>query len=56
MNEPKKELSCPECDGTGQDRGMRPMHLGEKTEFRPCAKCGGSGRVVAPSGAGEAEH
>ncbi|MBR0718187.1 hypothetical protein [Bradyrhizobium liaoningense] len=52
MNEPKKDVSCPECDGTGQERGMRPVQLGEKIEFRPCTKCGGSGRFAVPSGAG----
>lgn len=47
MNEPKKDVTCSECDGTGQDRGMRPVHLGEKVEFRPCTRCGGSGRIKA---------
>lgn len=51
MNEPKKDMSCPECDGTGQERGMHPVHLGEKIAFRVCTKCGGSGRVVATSDA-----
>lgn len=51
MNEPKKDVSCPDCDGTGQERGMRPVHLGEKLAFRVCTKCGGSGRVVATSDA-----
>ncbi|WP_157083541.1 hypothetical protein [Bradyrhizobium manausense] len=39
------ERNCPECDGTGQDRGMHPVRLGEKNEFRPCTKCGGSGKI-----------
>ena len=39
------ERNCPECDGTGQDRGMHPVRLGEKNEFRPCSRCGGSGKV-----------
>ncbi|TPQ33373.1 hypothetical protein C2U70_19435 [Bradyrhizobium guangdongense] len=51
MNEPKKDTICPECDGTGQERGMRPVHLGEKIAFRACTKCGGSGRIVAASDA-----
>lgn len=46
MTEPKDvERNCPECDGTGQDAGMKPARLGEKMAFRPCAKCGGSGKV-----------
>jgi hypothetical protein len=24
------ERNCPECDGTGQDRGMHPVRVGEK--------------------------
>ena len=39
------ERNCPECDGTGQDRGMTPVRLSEKNEFRPCTKCGGSGKT-----------
>ena len=39
------ERNCPECDGTGQDRGMHPVRLGEKNEFRPCTRCGGSGKI-----------
>lgn len=27
------ERNCPECDGTGQDRGMHPVRLGERNEF-----------------------
>ncbi|WP_407193810.1 zinc finger domain-containing protein [Bradyrhizobium sp. STM 3566] len=47
MTETEKEIesTCPECDGTGQDRAMHPVRLGEKNEFRPCAKCGGSGKI-----------
>ena len=46
MTEPKEvERSCPECDGTGRDAGMKPVRLGEKTAFRPCTKCGGSGKI-----------
>ncbi len=43
------EHNCPECDGTGQERGMQPMRLGERREPRPCAKCGGSGRIKQAS-------
>jgi len=44
--EPKSEdVKCPECDGTGNDAGMKPVRLGEKLDHRPCTKCGGSGRV-----------
>lgn len=39
------ERNCPECDGTGQDRGMHPVRLGETNEFRPCTKCGGLGTM-----------
>lgn len=39
------ERDCPECDGTGQERGMHPVRLGSKNEFRPCTKCGGSGKI-----------
>ncbi|MBR1090441.1 hypothetical protein JQ621_23490 [Bradyrhizobium manausense] len=39
------ERNCPECDGTGQERGMHPVRLGETNEFRPCTKCGGSGKI-----------
>lgn len=46
MTEQKEvDHSCPECDGTGQDTGMKPIRLGEKIEFRPCTKCGGSGKI-----------
>lgn len=46
MTDPKEvERNCPECDGTGQDRGMKPIRLGEKNEFGPCTKCGGSGKI-----------
>ncbi|SFU63255.1 hypothetical protein [Bradyrhizobium arachidis] len=46
MSEQKDvEHNCPECDGTGRDSGMKPMHLGEKVEFRPCTRCGGSGKI-----------
>ena len=37
---------CRECDGTGNDAGMKPVQLGGKFDFRPCTKCGGSGRVT----------
>jgi len=37
MTEQKEvDHSCPECDGTGQDTGMKPIRLGEKIEFCPC--------------------
>lgn len=39
------ERDCPECDATGQDRSMKPVRLGEKIDFRPCARCGGSGKM-----------
>jgi hypothetical protein len=39
------EHICPECDGTGQERGMHPVRLGETNEFRACTKCGGSGKI-----------
>ena len=39
------ERDCPECDSTGQDRNMRPVRLGEKNDFQPCTKCGGSGKI-----------
>ncbi|MCK1387197.1 hypothetical protein [Bradyrhizobium sp. 21] len=39
------EFNCAECDGTGRDTGMKPARLGEKIEFRPCTKCGGSGKI-----------
>jgi len=46
MTEQKEiERNCPECDGTGQERGMQPVRLGAKNEFRPCTKCGGSGKI-----------
>ncbi|HEV2157090.1 zinc finger domain-containing protein [Bradyrhizobium sp.] len=43
------EHDCPECDGTGQERGMQPIRLGEKRELRPCTKCGGSGKIKQAS-------
>ncbi|MCK1394851.1 hypothetical protein [Bradyrhizobium sp. 1] len=43
------ERDCPECDATGQDRSMKPVRLGEKNDFRPCPKCGGSGKVKEPA-------
>jgi DnaJ-class molecular chaperone len=39
------EVKCPECDGTGNDAGMKPVRLGAKLEHRPCTKCGGSGVI-----------
>jgi hypothetical protein len=41
-----QEVMCRECDGTGNDAGMKPVPLGGKSDFRPCTKCGGSGRVT----------
>ena len=40
-----QEVMYRECDGTGNDAGMKPVQLGEKLNHRPCTKCGGSGRV-----------
>ena len=51
MSEQKDvEHNCPECDGTGRESGMKPMHLGEKVEFRPCTRCGGSGKIKEAAG------
>ena len=38
--------TCPTCKGTGQVQEVRQTPLGTMVNTRPCAQCGGSGRII----------
>ncbi len=40
-------VACPQCRGTGQIRQTRSTLLGQLVTAVPCARCAGSGRVIA---------
>lgn len=41
-----KVTSCPACHGTGQVKSSRSTILGSFVTVAPCARCGGTGKVV----------
>jgi molecular chaperone DnaJ len=41
-----KVTTCPTCRGTGQVRSSRSTMLGSFVTVAPCARCGGTGKVV----------
>lgn len=40
-------VTCYECQGTGQVQRIRQSFLGQMVTTSPCARCGGSGQVIA---------
>ena len=38
--------SCPNCNGTGQERVVQQSMFGAVTSVRTCSKCGGTGKVI----------
>ena len=42
LDEPRDDVECPECHGTGSVRVI----CGEDDEAAPCIGCGGRGRVI----------
>ncbi|HEY8543833.1 MAG TPA: molecular chaperone DnaJ [Acidimicrobiales bacterium] len=42
-----KAVTCVECGGTGQVQRVRQSFIGQMVTTSPCARCGGSGEVIA---------
>jgi molecular chaperone DnaJ len=40
-------VTCYECQGTGQVQRVRQSLIGQMVTSSPCARCGGSGQIVA---------
>jgi molecular chaperone DnaJ len=40
-------ITCYECRGTGQVQRVRQSFIGQMVTSSPCARCGGSGQVIA---------
>jgi len=45
-----KEIKCPDCDGTGNDRyDIEYFSVTGEGDIMACGKCNGSGRIKAGS-------